>query len=114
MDNSQTIARYIWHILTLNPYIPMSWGVDVDNIIATDDSLEFHVDGFLHTGNVRITYIEGTDLFQVCLYDSEGKLTETIDDVCFNQLTDLIDKKVEYTGENYGSRVIQTLLQPAV
>ncbi len=43
----------------------MSWGVDTDSFVCSEDSLEFHVQLFLHTGDVRITYIEGVDLFQV-------------------------------------------------
>jgi len=114
MDNNQIIAKYIWHILTLNPYIPMSWGVETDSMIASTDSLEFKVNGFLFTGSVRVIFIEGVDLFQVNFYSEDGELTETINDVYSDQLTDLIDKKVEYTGEDYGSRVLSSLTQSAV
>ena len=67
------MARYIWSIIAHNPSLPMSWGVDLESLGCTDNAIEFHVQGFIHTGNVRIVYIEGADLFQVSLYDEEGK-----------------------------------------
>ena len=70
------MARYIWSIIANDPSLPMSWGVDLESLECTDDALEFHVQGFIHTGNVRIVYIEGADLFQVSLYDEEGKETK--------------------------------------
>lgn len=103
------IAKYIWHVLTLDPYVPMSWGIDEDSIEASEDSVEFKVNGFLHQGTVRITYLEGCDLFQVCLYDNDGAMIEQIDDVYFDTLTDTIDEKVEKC-ENYESAVMNYLL----
>lgn len=89
------MSRYIWHILTLDPYIPMSWGIDLESLESDNTSLEFHVQGFVHTGNVRITYIEGADLFQVTLYGEDGELKETINDVYLDNLVSVIDEKVE-------------------
>ena len=66
------MGRYIWSIIAHDPSLPMSWGVDLKSLECTDDALEFHVQGFLHTGNVRIVYIEGADVFQVSLYDEDG------------------------------------------
>lgn len=89
------IARYIWHIISLDPYLPMSWGVEEETMVASENSLEFKVSGFIFEGNVRVTYIEGADLFQVCLYSTDGELEETIDDVYLDNLADTIDQKVE-------------------
>ena len=89
------MSRYIWHILTLDPYIPMSWGIDLESLESDNTSLEFHVQGFVHTGNVRITYIEGADVFQVTLYGEDGELKETINDVYLDNLVSVIDEKVE-------------------
>ena len=71
---STDMARYIWSIIVKEPLLPMSWGVDLETVVCSEDALEFHVQGFLHTGNVRIVYIEGADVFQVLLYDEEGNL----------------------------------------
>ena len=108
------MSRYIWHILSLDPYIPMSWGIDLDSIESDDTSLEFHVQGFVHTGNVRITYIEGADVFQVTLYGEDGELKETINDVYNDNLVSVIDEKVEKhpqtTTDEYTAKVINFLI----
>ena len=48
------LAGYIWSILKTQPIIVMSWGVDMDTIKPVKGGLEFHVQGFKHTGMVRI------------------------------------------------------------
>ena len=102
------MAAYIWKILTVNPSIPMSWGVDPNSLISSEDALEFHVQGFLFTGNVRVVYIEGADIFEVYLYNEDGSLKERIQDVYLDNLTDVIDEKVEKTAD-YGNRVMTFL-----
>ena len=108
------MSRYIWHILTLDPYIPMSWGIDLESLESDNTSLEFHVQGFVHTGNVRITYIEGADLFQVTLYGEDGELKETINDVYNDNLVSVIDEKVEKqsqtTTDEYTAKVMNFLI----
>lgn len=108
------MSRYIWHILSLDPYIPMSWGIDLESMESDDTSLEFHVQGFVHTGNVRITYIEGADVFQVTLYDEDGELKETINDVYLDNLVSVIDEKVEKhpqtTTDEYTAKVMNFLI----
>lgn len=108
------MSRYIWHILSLDPYIPMSWGIDLESLESDNTSLEFHVQGFVHTGNVRITYIEGADVFQVTLYGEDGELKETINDVYNDNLVSVIDEKVEKhpqtTTDEYTAKVINFLI----
>lgn len=108
------MSRYIWHILSLDPYIPMSWGIDLEGLESDDTSLEFHVQGFVHTGNVRITYIEGADVFQVTLYGEDGELKETINDVYLDNLVSVIDEKVEKqpqtTTDDYTAKVMNFLI----
>lgn len=108
------MSRYIWHILSLDPYIPMSWGIDLESLESDNTSLEFHVQGFVHTGNVRITYIEGADVFQVTLYGEDGELKETINDVYNDNLVSVIDEKVEKhpqtTTDEYTAKVMNFLI----
>lgn len=108
------MSRYIWHILSLDPYIPMSWGIDLEGLESDDTSLEFHVQGFIHTGNVRITYIEGADVFQVTLYGEDGELKDTINDVYLDNLVSVIDEKVEKqpqtTTDDYTAKVMNFLI----
>lgn len=75
-----------------------------------DNALEFHVQGFIHTGNVRIVYIEGADLFQVSLYDEEGKETKRINDVYLDNLAEVIDLNVENNRvDGYNAKVMNYL-----
>lgn len=105
------MAKYIWHILCLNPYVTMSWGIDLDTIESDEHSIEFHVQGYVHKGNVRVTYIDGTDLFQVSLYNEDGSLKETINNVYLDCLTDTIDRHVENDGKsNYQAKTVDWLL----
>ena len=105
------MASYIWSIIANDPSLPMSWGVDLESLECTDDALEFHVLGFLHTGNVRIVYIEGADLFQVSLYDEEGKETKRINDVYLDNLAEVIDLNVENNRvDDYNAKVMDFLM----
>ena len=105
------MARYIWSIIANDPSLPMSWGVDMESLECTDDALEFHVQGFLHTGNVRIVYIEGADVFQVSLYDEDGNETKRIDDVFLDNLAEVIDLNVENNKvDDYNAKVMDFLM----
>ena len=84
-DYNVELAKYIWSILKSKPPVLMSWGVDLDTIKVIDRGLQFHVQGFLLTGNVVIVYNE----------------------VALDGLVDLIDSKVEKTDE-YEKRVSDT------
>lgn len=105
------MARYIWSIIANDPSLPMSWGMDLESLECSDNALEFHVQGFIHTGNVRIVYIEGADLFQVSLYDEEGKETKRINDVYLDNLAEVIDLNVENDGvDDYNAKVMDFLM----
>lgn len=99
-------AKYIYYLLSLDPYLPMSWGAE--DFEESTDSLEFHVNGFLHQGRVRVTYIEGADLFQATLYNEEGELTETINDLYIDILTETLDQKIE-KAEGYEQKILEWL-----
>lgn len=108
---STDMVRYIWSIIVKEPLLPMSWGVDLETVVCSEDALEFHVQGFLHTGNVRIVYIEGADVFQVLLYDEKGNLLKQIDDVYLDNLAETIDLNVENDKvENYNAKVMNFLI----
>jgi hypothetical protein len=85
----------------------MSWGVDMDTIKPVKGGLEFHVQGFKHTGMVRIVLDEGKDLFEIYLIpDSEGE-KNVIEDVYFDMLVSVIDENVERT-DDYDKRISDT------
>ena len=60
-DYNLRLAKYIWTILTSQPIILMSWGIDPKTVKAIELGLEFHVQGFKHRGLVRVTLNEGLD-----------------------------------------------------
>ena len=79
MDKLTTpIALLIWKLLIADPSLPMSWGVDPDSFECTEDALEFHVQGFLFTGNVRVVFIADADLFEVAFSNENGSLKKRI------------------------------------
>lgn len=89
------MAQFIWSLLITDPSLPMSWGVDPNSFECTEDALEFHVQGFLFTGNVRVVFIEGADLFEVAFYNEDGSLHKRVEDVYNDNLADVIDTTVE-------------------
>lgn len=100
-------AVYIWSILKTQSIIVMSWGVDMNTIKPVKGGLEFHVQGFIHTGMVRIILDKGKDLFEVHLIpDSEGE-RKIIEDVYFDMLVSVIDENVEKT-DDYEKRISDT------
>ena len=100
------LARYIWTILTSQPIILMSWGVDLKTVKTIELGLEFHVQGFKHTGLVRVTLNEGLDLFEVSLIDENDKIVKTIEHIFVDNLICVIDDAVEKC-ENYQERISQ-------
>ena len=101
------LAGYIWSILKTQPIIVMSWGVDMDTIKPVEGGLEFHVQGFIHTGMVRIILNEGKDLFEVHLIPDSGGEKNVIEDVYFDMLVSVIDENVEKT-DDYEKRISDT------
>ena len=79
----------------------------MDTIKPVKGGLEFHVQGFKHTGMVRIVLDEGKDLFEIYLIpDSEGE-KNVIEDVYFDMLVSVIDENVERT-DDYDKRISDT------
>ena len=105
-DYNVRLARYIWAILTSQPIILMSWGIDPKTVKTIELGLEFHVQGFKHTGLVRVTLNEGLDLFEVSLIDEKDKIVNTIESVFCDNLVAVIDDAVEKC-ENYQERISQ-------
>lgn len=98
------LAGYIWCILRTRPIIMMSWGIDTNTVRPVKLGLEFHVQGFKHTGIVQVILDEGKDLFEIHLIpDLEGE-RKIIEDVYFDMLVSVIDENVEKT-DDYEKRI---------
>ena len=98
------MGKYIYNILLTQPTIIASWGFQNPEVITL--GLRFQVNGFLHSGLVEIRYNEGADLFDIYLIGDDNQIKETIEEIYFDQLVEVIDNHVEYI-EDYIQRVNQ-------
>ena len=105
-DYCKEIANYIFSIFRTNPFVVMSWGIDPKTVKTIELGLEFHVQGFKHTGLVRVTLNEGLDLFEVSLIDENDKIVNTIESIFVDNLICVIDDAVEKC-QNYEERISQ-------
>ena len=98
------IGKYILSILQTQPTIVASWGLDPSTLRTIKYGIEFHVQGFKHTGLVQVTLNEGEDLFEVSLVSESGETVETHKSIFLDNLISVIDDAVENV-ENYEKRV---------
>ena len=105
-DYSREIAGYILSIFRTNPFVVMSWGINPKTVKTIELGLEFHVQGFKHTGLVRVTLNEGLDLFEVSLINENDKIVNTIESIFVDNLICVIDDAVEKC-QNYEERISQ-------
>lgn len=96
------MAKYIMSILRSQLMVVFSWGFN--SPIAIEDGLQFNVEGYKHQGRVRVKYIDGLDLFEVTLLNSDGSVKEQAKEVYFDTLVETIDDMVEMVP-NYRDRV---------
>lgn len=102
-ENDCKIAVYIWNILRSKIQVLWSWGFE--DVKTIKNGVSFKVNGLILKGRVEIYLNEGKDLFEVSFYDKDENLIKQIDEVYFDQLVDVIDKNVEFTGSDYEDKV---------
>ena len=86
--------------------VSMSWGFDIESIKLLESGLAFHVQGFNHTGCVEILFNKRTERFDITFISDDADVKkETIENVTLDNLVDVIDNYVEYTGDDYEERV---------
>ena len=93
------IGKYILSILKTRIDIVSSWGLDPESLKPIKCGIQFHVQGFKHTGLVRITLNEGADLFEVTLLSDSGEVVKTMDSVFLDTLISTVDEAVEKTDD---------------
>ena len=98
------IGQYILTILKSRLDIVASWGLDPESLKPIKYGIEFHVQGFKHTGMVQVTLNEGEDLFEVSLVSESGETKERHESIFLDNLISVIDDAVENV-ENYEKRV---------
>lgn len=83
-----------------------SWGAN--SWVGGNDFLQFKVQGFLLKGSVRIT-LNGLDLYDIVFKNTKNEVVNTLNDVFAEDMVDLIDAQVEYTGEHYKNDVTKAV-----
>lgn len=74
-----------------------SWGVS-QKINLNNKGLALKVSGHHHDGWVLIT-LSFMDTYSVHIVNNSGEVLESIDDVYFDMLVDIIDKKIEWIDD---------------
>ena len=87
------MAKYILQILKTQPIIVFSWGFH--NAYPIHNGLRFNVNGYLHQGDVEVTYCEGADLFVVNTLNPDGSIKQQETDIYLDCLVKVIDTMVE-------------------
>lgn len=106
-NEDYTMAEYIWKILKLQQIVIWSWGVEPNSVKPIKQGTEFHVQGFLMKGTVKITYDEVMDLFDLeLLPDDTANPRKAILGIYMDELVTTIDRHVEYC-ENYVERFLE-------
>lgn len=101
------IANYIREFFLSQLMVVFSWGAhNFKSIGESEDGeggLEFQVNGFKHTGEVRIM-LNWLDLFDVYLLNQDGTIKEKISDIYVDSLVSVLDHAIEKV-DNYEERV---------
>lgn len=82
-----------------------SWGANSWKVIP--NGLSFKVQGFKFLGNVSITLMSN-DTYTIQLIKQQ-KIVKEFTNIYFDEMVDLIDGEVEYTGDNYENDVNQAV-----
>ena len=98
------IGKYILSILKTRIDIVSSWGLDPESLKPIKYGIEFHVQGFKHTGMVQVTLNEGEDLFEVSLISDSGETVDIHESIFLDELISTIDDAVEKV-DDYEKRV---------
>ena len=102
MDRQKEIAKTIQEQLFAFGRVKVfSWGAN--SWTAIKDGLVFKVQGFKFKGTIKIVLVPN-DTYTIQLI-KDDKIEQEFTDVYFDQMTDLIDSHVEFTGKNYNDDV---------
>lgn len=92
---NEKMCRLIWRDALQCSIKTLSWGIDFVRVKVIENGTEFHVHGLKITGNVRIQYVEGSDLFKVNIIpDDKKEKTIIIENVFLDKLVSVIDENL--------------------
>lgn len=92
-------------LLELGKIKVWSWGAN--SWKAIPNGLSFKVQGFKFLGDVSITLMSN-DTYTIRLIKHQ-KIVKEFTNIYFDEMVDLIDGEVEYTGDNYENDVNQAV-----
>ena len=100
----EKMSEYILRILKSGDiYVFFSWGPSNFQVLhdeyGNDMGIKFLVNGHHHKGYVEVFYDRGYDLFKITLKTKKGETNEVIEQVYFDELKYIIDRKIEYIEE---------------
>lgn len=105
MQIAKTIQQ---QLLTLGKIKVWSWGAHNWTAVNVDknEGLQFRVQGFKFKGTVQII-LKGDDTYTILFIKGlrVPVIEKTYEGIYFDQMVDLIDNYVEYTGNDYEDRV---------
>jgi hypothetical protein len=103
MANLQIAQTILSQLRGLGAIKMMSWGAN--KFVGGANFLEFKVQGFILKGRVRIT-LTSMDDYTITFYKPRGtEPFKTIEGIFFDEMVDVIDRNVEFTGADYEKRV---------
>ena len=85
-----------------------SWGANSYKAIL--NGLTFKVQGFKLKGSVNITLDIAKDTY-IIEFVRSNKVYRSVSDVFFDEMVDIIDNEIEFTGENYANDVNKAVYQ---
>ena len=86
-------------LLSYNRIIWMTWGVPTESIkVIGTKGLLFRVNGNHYKGLILVT-LSFMDLYDVHFVTEEGEVTEKIEELYFDQLSEVIDNRIEKIKE---------------
>lgn len=96
-EQIQEICEGILNVLTVNPSIPMSWGLENMQYTRIDGmhGIIFDVNGFLHQGKVAVVLDLAHDYYVVYIINKDGSFETKLEMVSFDYLVELIDTHIE-------------------
>ena len=104
-------ATFLVRVLMAQRMKVWSWGIS--SLTSNEEGINFKVQGFKFVGKVHITYDRGLDLWNID-FEKKGKVVKSIEGIYTEDLVDVIDREVEYTGAAYENDVKQWMRQAAI
>lgn len=97
MNRVQFDANKTLLVLRNNPSIYISWGVE--KVVNVDGrGLRIKVNGHHHCGWVLIT-LGGDDWYRDHILSDGGEVLDSFEGVCFDELIQIIDDRIEWVKE---------------